>query len=79
MPFELASMIGKAKGTWPDRELMGYFDYLRTSVQYRKWFCGHMHEDRLLPAGVQILYFDVVQIDPEHPDSFRILQQEEDE
>ena len=48
--------------------------YRRT--RFRKWFCGHMHEDIDKPLfRLQVLYDDVVSIDTKNP-SFEITEQE---
>lgn len=63
MPWQIAAISGKTRGIWPDRELMGYFDYLMDKLMYKTWFCGHMHDDCSLPGNIRVLYYDVIPIE----------------
>lgn len=45
-----------------------YLDEVYRRTRFRKWFCGHMHEDIDKPLfRLQVLYDDVVSIDTKNP------------
>ena len=53
-----------------------YLDEVYRRTRFRKWFCGHMHEDIDNPLfRLQVLYDDVVSIDTKNP-SFESTEQE---
>lgn len=53
-----------------------YLDEVYRRTRFRKWFCGHMHEDIDKPlVRLQVLYDDVVSIDTKNP-SFESTEQE---
>ncbi|MDE6679624.1 MAG: metallophosphoesterase [Ruminococcus sp.] len=39
-----------------DAELTGYFEWLYRKLDFRKWFAGHFHINRLVRDDIQILY-----------------------
>lgn len=54
-----------------------YLDEVYRRTRFRKWFCGHMHEDIDKPLfRLQVLYDDVVSIETKNP-SFESTEQEE--
>ena len=53
-----------------------YLDEVYRRTRFRKWFCGHMHEDIDKPMfRLQVLYDDVVSIDTKNP-GFESTEQE---
>ena len=53
-----------------------YLDEVYRRTRFRKWFCGHMHEDIDKPLfRLQVLYDDVVSIDTKNP-SFESTRRE---
>lgn len=42
-----------------DAELTGYFEWLYRKLEFKKWFAGHFHKNRLVRDDVQILFDDV--------------------
>lgn len=42
-----------------DAELTGYFEWLYRKLEFKKWFAGHFHVNRLVRDNVQILLDDV--------------------
>lgn len=45
-----------------DAELTGYFEWLYGELNFRKWFAGHFHKNRLVRDNIQILLDEVVVI-----------------
>lgn len=46
-----------------DSELTGHFDYLyMDKLEFKKWFAGHFHVNRLIRGNLQILYDDVISV-----------------
>jgi len=45
-----------------DAELTGYFEFLYERLEFKKWFAGHFHVNKLVRENVQILYDEVVQL-----------------
>lgn len=43
--------------TKKDNSILQFFDEISKKVKYKKWFCGHMHQDIKLSKQVQVLYF----------------------
>lgn len=53
-----------------------YLDEVYRRTRFRKWFCGHMHEDIDKPLfRLQVLYDNVVSIDTKNP-NFESTEQE---
>ena len=46
-----------------DIELTGFFEWLYREMDFKMWFGGHFHEDKLINGNVRELYEDVVPID----------------
>ncbi len=46
-----------------DAELTGYFEWLYGKLQFRKWFAGHFHVNRLIRNNLQVLFDEVIRID----------------
>ena len=44
-------------------ELNRYFERVISVMSYRKWFCGHLHDNRNLPGDKILLYEQIIQID----------------
>lgn len=42
-----------------DAELTGYFEWLYRKLEFKKWFAGHFHINRLVRDNVQILLDDM--------------------
>lgn len=42
-----------------DAELTSYFERLYRKLEFKKWFAGHFHKNRLVHDDIQILYEDV--------------------
>lgn len=42
-----------------DAELTGYFEWLYRKLEFKKWFAGHFHKNRLVRDNIQILYDEV--------------------
>lgn len=45
-----------------DAELTGYFEWLREKLEFKMWFAGHFHVNRLAMDKIHILYDEVVEI-----------------
>ena len=44
-------------------ELNEYFEHIKQSVTYKKWFFGHYHENMVIPGGKDILLYEqIIQI-----------------
>lgn len=53
-------------GRIPDRhdaELTGYFEWLYDELEFKKWFAGHFHVNKLIRDNLQILFDNVVLIE----------------
>lgn len=46
-----------------DAELTGYFEWLYGELDFKKWFAGHFHVNRLVRDNVQVLLDSVVTIE----------------
>lgn len=46
-----------------DAELTGYFEWLYSELNFKKWFAGHFHVNRLVRDNVQVLLDEVVTIE----------------
>lgn len=47
-----------------DAKLMNFLQELHSRTEYRQWFCGHFHEDYMMPdENIRLIYEDVVRID----------------
>lgn len=44
-------------------ELNRYFEKIIDVMSYKKWFCGHLHDNRTLPENKLLLYEQIIQID----------------
>lgn len=42
--------------------LTAYFEEIRQTVQFKKWFCGHYHEDRNITDKEIVLYEQIIRI-----------------
>ena len=54
------SLIG---GLYNQDILTNYFDELEEKLQYKKWYCGHYHEDFCIDNKHTILYYNIVPIE----------------
>ena len=46
----------------PD-ELNRYLEQVKQKTEYKKWFFGHYHENRMIPGGKDLLLYEqIVQI-----------------
>ena len=53
-----------ALGYYPDihdRELTGYFDWLKGELKFKNWFGGHFHVDKKI-GNIHVLYNDVIKL-----------------
>lgn len=46
-----------------DAELTGYFEWLYGKAEFKKWFAGHFHVNRLVRDNVQILLDEVIAVE----------------
>ena len=54
------SLVG---GLYIQDILTNYFDELEEKLQYKKWYCGHYHEDFCIDNKHTILYYNIVPIE----------------
>ena len=48
-----------------DAELTGYFDWLFTKLEFKEWFAGHFHVDKIVMNKLHILYNDMIKLENE--------------
>lgn len=58
-PSSIQQMFGAGLFT-PDR-LNGYFEELKNTITYDKWFFGHYHDNRIINDNHILLYEDMIQ------------------
>lgn len=54
--------IIRKMGYYPDAhdmELTGFLEWVMYEVEYKKWFFGHFHEDKIVDEKHRALYFDI--------------------
>ncbi len=59
------SRIVRRLGFYPDRhdgELTGFFDWVMDESNFKNWFFGHFHEDRIIDDRFRALMWDVVEV-----------------
>lgn len=61
-PRELVSTV-EARFYSMDEELTGFFDWIYHEIEFKDWFCGHLHIDRRLMPNFRMLFFDVEKIE----------------
>ena len=49
-------------GAYACDELSSYLEEIRCRVQYKKWFFGHLHDDRAVNDKEILLYDQIVRI-----------------
>ncbi len=42
-----------------DAELTGFFEYLALEIEFKKWFFGHLHEDKVVHDKFRAIWMDV--------------------
>ena len=62
LPQSLIPMLGIIPDEH-DEELTVYLERLYREMDFRMWFGGHFHMDKLIDKNVRVLYHDVVPID----------------
>lgn len=45
-----------------DAELTGYFEWLYGELEFKMWFVGHFHVNKLVKDNLQLLFDEVIQI-----------------
>lgn len=50
-------------GYYKQDTLTNYFEGLEDKLEYKKWYCGHYHEDLQLDDKHMILYHNIISID----------------
>lgn len=53
---------GFGAGLYTPDKLTDYLDLIESSVEYRRWYCGHYHLNERILNEVEILYEDIVRI-----------------
>ena len=61
IPQGIIHYIGKIPDSH-DAELTGYFEWLYQNLNFKKWFAGHFHINRLVKENVQILFDEVIKL-----------------
>ena len=59
VPGAIMNMIGGVKG---EDSTTRYLDHIAGKVKWKKFFCGHMHEDRKI-GNFRLLYQDIVDVE----------------
>ena len=45
----------------PDR-LTDYLQEIQENIQYKGWYCGHMHENNCYKDNITVLYHNIIEI-----------------
>ena len=45
----------------PDR-LTDYLQEIQENIQYKGWYCGHMHENNRYKDDINVLYHNIIEI-----------------
>ena len=45
-----------------DAELTGYLEWLYGKLDFKTWFAGHFHENKLIRENIQVLYDEVIKL-----------------
>ncbi len=61
VPQSIIHYLGKVPDMH-DAELTGYFEWLYGELNFKRWFAGHFHVNRLVRDNVQILFDEVIRI-----------------
>jgi predicted phosphodiesterase len=57
------SQIGFFCGMYQQDILTNYFEELEDALEYKHWYFGHYHDDKLLDEKHSVLYFNVLPLD----------------
>ena len=57
-PMQVAAMMGYTE----QNRLAGYFDTIAQTVEFRKWFFGHYHDNRQFMSKYIMLYEQIIRI-----------------
>ena len=57
------SIMSRVRTDYMDeRPLNRFLEYVRSTVSYKQWFMGHLHQDKRWDEKHRLLYYDIVQI-----------------
>jgi hypothetical protein len=57
------SQTGSFCGMYQQDILTNYFEELEDALEYKHWYFGHYHDDKLLDEKHSVLYFNVLPLD----------------
>ncbi len=51
------------KNVYEEKSLNNYLQYIYESINFKKWYHGHLHDDREVSEKIRLLWHDILKID----------------
>lgn len=51
------------KNVYEEKSLNNYLQYIYESINFKKWYHGHLHDDREVSEKIRLMWHDILKID----------------